>query len=99
MAMVPSRFFSAAARRAAAAIRNTSSMVSWGLLRMMSLRSKQFCRIVDKDFRTNAFVRHPVEHQVEQVGVVRHRLEIIRMRPIRAPKQAIGIALDHRMNE
>src|SRR3954464_13119943 len=99
MAMVPSRFLSAAAARAAAAMRNTSSMVSCGLLRMVLFRSKKCGRIVGENFCADALIRHPIEHQIEQISVVRHRLEIIRMRPVRAPEQTIWVMFDQRVNE
>jgi len=37
-----------------------------------------------------SFRRVPVHHQIEQIGIARHRPPVLRMRPVRAPEQAIG---------
>ena len=55
--------------------------------RLRRRKSEQFGRIVDEDQLAGLFVGHPVQHHVEQGDVVRHRLEILRMRPVRAPQQ------------
>src|SRR3954470_480222 len=51
--------------------------------------AEQLLRIVHHDAPPRGLVRRPGEHQVEQVRIVRHRIEVVRMRPVRAPQQAI----------
>ena len=46
-----------------------------------------------------ALVRHPVEHHVEQPHVVRHRLEVLRVRPVRAPEQPRRRMLDQLLHQ
>src|ERR1700710_1500133 len=65
----------------------------------VSVEAEQLGRIVDHDAPPRRFVRSPFEHQVEEIGVVRHRVEVVGMGPIRTPQQAFGRVLDEGMHE
>ena len=54
-----------------------------------SRKAENLRRVVDEDQLTRFLVGHPVQHLVEQPHVVRHRLEVLRVRPVRAPQQPV----------
>ena len=49
--------------------------------------------------RRAALIRSPFKHEVQEIGVVRHRIEVVGMRPIGAPQQAFGRPLDESVHE